>query len=163
MRTFILLSAMPGAGKSTWAKHYVSTHPEAIIVSSDEIRVKKFGSASVVSHDDLVWPEFQRELEEGLKEDGKTVIADSTNLSNKYRIQYARSMASFADRKILIYFSVSYETCCRRNQMRAADRVVPAEAMERLKAEWEPLSDETMDAYDEVIQIDEDLKEKKLK
>ena len=43
MKTFILLSAVPGAGKSTWALQYKKTHPHVFIVSSDDIRKELTG------------------------------------------------------------------------------------------------------------------------
>ena len=43
MKTLIMLSAMPGSGKSTWAKAYQEAHPHTLIVSSDEIRFELTG------------------------------------------------------------------------------------------------------------------------
>ena len=55
MRTFILLSAIPGCGKSTWAKRYASEHPNTHIVSSDEIRRTHFGAVNNFDHDKETW------------------------------------------------------------------------------------------------------------
>ena len=43
MKTLIMLSAIPAAGKSTWAKKYRDEHPEVYIISSDEIRMELTG------------------------------------------------------------------------------------------------------------------------
>ena len=43
MKTLIMLSAMPGSGKSTWAKAYQEAHPHTLIVSSDAIRYELTG------------------------------------------------------------------------------------------------------------------------
>ena len=44
MKTLIILSAMPGSGKSTWAKNYQSEHPHTLVISSDQIRYEITGS-----------------------------------------------------------------------------------------------------------------------
>ena len=38
MKTFILLAAVAGCGKSTWANNFKKDHPNTFIVSSDELR-----------------------------------------------------------------------------------------------------------------------------
>ena len=62
MRTFILLSAIPGCGKSTWAKRYASEHPNTHIVSSDEIRRTHFGAVNNFDHDKETWEIFLQEI-----------------------------------------------------------------------------------------------------
>ena len=44
MKTLIVLSAMPGSGKSTWAKKYQEEHPHTLIISSDKIRYELTGT-----------------------------------------------------------------------------------------------------------------------
>ena len=78
MKTFILLSAIPGSGKSTWAKRYVSEHPGTRIVSSDDLRIEFGGKPNNFDHEDEVWKAFMDRIHEYGKEDGSTVIADAT-------------------------------------------------------------------------------------
>ncbi|NCA96445.1 MAG: hypothetical protein EOM74_05640, partial [Methanomicrobia archaeon] len=52
MKTLILLTAVPGAGKSTWAKRYQSEHPHTYIISSDDLRMELLGGYQNFSNED---------------------------------------------------------------------------------------------------------------
>ena len=58
MKTLIMLSAMPGSGKSTWAKAYQEAHPHTLIVSSDAIRYELTGQTQDFSKQKEVWELF---------------------------------------------------------------------------------------------------------
>ena len=89
MKTLIVLSAVAGAGKSTWAEQYRKTHHHVHVVSSDEIRKELTGKYSDLSHDKEMWRiYFDRIREYAAKDQDVTVIADSTNILNKYRLLY---------------------------------------------------------------------------
>lgn len=101
MKTFILLSAIAGCGKSTWAEQYRLTHKNVHIVSSDVLRKEIAGEYKDLSHDQEVWKRFSSDIEMYRdKYDDVTVIADSTNILNKYRIFYGKSVTGF-DKKSL--------------------------------------------------------------
>ncbi len=151
---------MPGSGKSTWAKAYKELHPNTVIVSSDAIREQLGGRASNMSNENKVWPEFLRQVLKPKMGDDITLIADSTNLSNKYRTYYAEQARPHYDKLILVTFDVPYAVCQERNKKRTPDHVVPDTAMERMFKEFEPLSEETIQLYDEIITIDEKGKAK---
>ena len=86
MRTLILLSAVPGSGKSTWAKKYQAAREHTFIVSSDDIREELFGKAQDFRDEGLVWKTFQNRLNQyGAMYEDSTVIADATNLQNKLK------------------------------------------------------------------------------
>ena len=57
MKVLLALCAIPGAGKSTWAKHYKINHKDenVFIVSSDEIRKELTGVYSNLEHEKDVW------------------------------------------------------------------------------------------------------------
>lgn len=153
MRTMILLSALPGSGKSTWARAYEKAHPHTFIVASDEIRLECFGKVNDFRDEAFVWKTYLERLNEyGKLHDDVTVIADATNLQNKYRRYYREQTPGF-DRHILVFFDLPYETCKKQNAMRSSDRVVPDYAMEKLKNELELPDEDTIAMYDEYIVI----------
>ena len=145
---------MPGSGKSTWAKKYQNEHPNVEIVASDDIREKLNGDASNQSNPTLVWNEFKRQILAHKKGENITVIGDSTNLSNFFRIHYAELAKGCYDKLVLVWFDVPYPISLERNLSRQG-RVVPLEAMERLKKEYEPLSEEACSHYEEIYSVDE--------
>ena len=152
MSTFILLSAMPGSGKSTWAKRYQRQNPNVEIVSSDEIRSELNGDAGDQSNPRLIWAEYLRRIKLHEKGEEVTVIGDSTNLTNYFRTYYAEEAAPHYDKKV----------CLQRNNART-ERVVPPQAMEALRKEYEPLSEEAASLYDEIYVVDENGQAKRIK
>ena len=154
MRHFILLSAIPGSGKSTWAKNYKSAHPNTYVVSSDEIRKECYGSVTNFSHEEDVWIMFLNKIHEYGKMDDVTVIADATNLQNKYRKYYFEETKEF-EKHTLVLFDIPYEICLIQNKMRDKSKIVPIDAMERLLAEREEPSEEIKKLYDEIIVVKE--------
>lgn len=151
MRTMILLSAIPGSGKSTWARAYQANHANTFIVSSDEIRKELFGSAQDFRNEQLVWKTYLNRLNNyAATMSDVNVIADATNLQNKYRKMYHDETPHF-EKHILVYFDIPYDICLIQNKMREHERVVPDRAMESLKAELELPSKEIISLYDEYV------------
>ena len=155
MRKMILLSAVPGAGKSTWAENYrrLNSDERVFIVSSDEIRKELGGSYQYFKEEAKVWSLFLERTNNYAKEyEDVTVILDSTNLTNKYRRMYREQTPEF-DKHVLVYFDVSFEKACERNLSRHELKVVPEYAMVRLYDELEAVDEETINLYDEYIEI----------
>lgn len=153
MRTLILLSAIPGSGKSTWAKRFAQDHPNTFIVASDEVRVAVAGAPQDFSKEDLVWKTFLDEINH-YAETYKDcyVIADSTNLLNQYRSFYYHNTPAF-DKHVLVVFNIPLQICLDQNKMRKTSRIVPEHAMKMMYEQFEKPSDEVMDLYDEVMFI----------
>ncbi len=151
MRTFILLSAIPGSGKSTWANRYKEEHKNVFIVASDEIRKELFGSETCFANEKLVWQTFEKRLNEHVFDmDDLTVIADATHLSNYLRKVYFKLTPNF-DKHILVVFDIPYEVSLYQNSLR--ERKVPLEIMEKLRKEYEVPSKEIEEMYDEIQYI----------
>ncbi len=149
----LLLSALPGSGKTTWAKQYQKTHLHTFIVSSDEIRIEFFGKAQNFSNEPKVWNTFLNRLNEySQKFDDVTIIADATNLQNKYRVMYTK-LTPFFDRHILVLFDVPYGICCFQNRLRSKDLIVSDDAMELLRKEYEEPTSEVLKLFDSVIVV----------
>lgn len=153
MRTMMLLSAIPGSGKSTWAKKYQKDHPNTFIVSSDEIRVKLWGKVNDFHDEATVWKTYLDQINDYANQfEDVTVIADATNLQNKYRKMYCEETPHF-DKHVLVMFDIPYEICLIQNQMRSSDRIVPRSGMDKLMAEYEKPDEETLNMYDDRLII----------
>ncbi|MCQ2772390.1 MAG: AAA family ATPase [Bacilli bacterium] len=153
MKTMILLSAIPGSGKSTWARKFAKEHHNTHIISSDEIRKEIFGKVNAFNDEKLIWKTYLDRINSYTASDEDVyVIADATNLQNQYRKFYYEKTPNF-DKHILVLFDVPYEVCCIQNKMRSKDRVVPQHAMERLRKEMEQPSEEILNLFDEVIHV----------
>ena len=64
MKKLIILSAVPGSGKSTWAKKYQSEHPNTYIISSDQIRFELTGVYQDFSRQKEVWEIFEQRIKD---------------------------------------------------------------------------------------------------
>lgn len=157
MGTMILLSAIPGSGKSTWAKEYQASHPNTYIVASDEVRMKLTGSIQNFQHEALVWKTFLEDINAHAGEDC-TVIADATNLQNAYRRHYCEATPGF-DHHVLVVFKIPFDLCMKQNLMRDPERIVSEKGMLSLNAEFEEVAPDVIDMYDEYIVINEKYEE----
>lgn len=154
MSTIYVLSAIPGSGKTTWAERFKAAHPHTFVVSSDAIRLELFGKVDDFSDEPRVWKTFLDRLNEyGAAYEDSNVIADATNLQNRFRIFYAKETPNI-DKHVLVLFKLDYELCLKQNLMR--EKVVPDYAMERMHGNYEEVSEEALSYYDEVIEITED-------
>ena len=163
MKTFILLSAIAGSGKSTWAEQYRLTHKNVFIVSSDGLRKELGGAYQNFEHEAEVWQRFYSDIEKYRDSmDDVTVIADSTNIINKFRILYGKNLTGF-DKKILVIIKKDKEEILKANRLRNENRIVPDEAIERMCNNWEEPNEEALSYYDEVIVVDKWFKSPKVK
>ncbi|MCR5348378.1 MAG: ATP-binding protein [Bacilli bacterium] len=153
MATLILLSAIPGSGKSTWAKAYQRAHPHTYIVASDDVRARVSGGIQCFDKEALVWETFLKELNAHVDEKDCTVIADATNLQNRYRRYYLEQTPGY-DKHVLVLFDIPFDICMKQNKLRDKDRIVSDEGMLSLLAELETPTQEIIDLYDEYIVID---------
>ena len=118
MKTLIILSAMPGSGKSTWAKKFQEEHPDAFIVSSDEIRFELTGQTQDFSKQKEVWELFSLRIHEyANKYDDVTVILDALNDLNVLREKYVKDNPEF-DRYELVLFPRTEEQIRFYNKQR---------------------------------------------
>ena len=153
MKTLILLTAIPGAGKSTWAQKYIKEHPNSFIVSSDEIRKELGGTYQYFKEEEKVWNLFLlRTNEYAMKNEDITVILDSTTPNDAFRSFYLKSTPIY-NRHILVFFDCPYEIALKRNFERDEDKVVPLPVMEKIKQTFERPSKNVIDLFDEFITI----------
>ena len=155
MKTLIMLSAIPAAGKSTWAKKYRDEHPEVYIISSDEIRMELTGGNY---HDrtkqDLVWQTFDRRIHEyAQKSENATVILDALNDTNEIRLKYLKTATEY-DKKILVIFPpLDLEKSKKLNAARDPSVRVPDHIMDMFAKKYEQPSKEVLDLIDELIEV----------
>lgn len=154
MKTLIMLSAVPAAGKTTWAKKYQEDNENVYIINSDEVRMEVTGG---VYHDHSrqkeVWELFEKRIHEyAQKGDDVTVILDALNDVNSVRYKYLSTTPEF-DRKILVLFPTSLEKSQRLNGERSWENKVPDDILIELNHKFEEPSKEVLDLVDNVITV----------
>ena len=155
MKTLIVMSSVPGAGKSTWCRRYKESHDNCHIISSDAVRFELTGSYQDFSKQALVWETFEKRIHEyaNISED-VTVILDALCDLNSLRIKYAKEAVEY-DKKILVVIHKKFEEISKYNKKRKEEQWVPDHILEMLYNKFEPLSDEARNLYDEVIEIND--------
>lgn len=151
MKSFILLSAVAGCGKSTWSTMYAGRHRNVKIVSSDEIRKEVTGGYQIFTGEEEVWKRFFDYINKYAEEDTTndlTVIADATNLKNAYRLRALEKVKGY-DRKVLIVLKKPLDVILRQNKMREKDKIVPEEVVRNMYNSFEEPSEEVLNGFDE--------------
>lgn len=154
MKTLIMLSAVPAAGKSTWARNYQKEHEHVYVLDSDEIRMELTGGVyQDRSKQKEVWELFEKRIHEYAKlHDDVTVILDALNDVNEVRYKYLSTTPEF-DKKILVLFPSSLDKSQKYNGERPWPNKVPDDVLVRLVNKFEEPSKEVLDLVDEVITI----------
>ena len=147
--TFYLLIGIPGSGKSTYAKK-LSKETNAIIISSDDIRTRLFGSRQNISNDRVVFKTMRKEITENLNE-GKNVICDATNVTISKRASFLNELINIDCKKIAIVINRDTKTCIEQNKLRDKTCQVPAVAIytSAKKFEYPTLSE----GFDEIMEV----------
>ena len=152
MKTLIMLSAVPAAGKTTWAKKYQRDHENVYIINSDDVRMELTGGVyQDRSKQKEVWELFEKRIHEyANKGDDVTVILDALNDVNSVRYKYLSTTPEF-DRKILVLFPTTLDKSQRYNDERPWPNKVPDDVLVQLVNKFEEPSKEVLDLVDEVI------------
>ena len=155
MKHLIALCAVAGAGKSTYAKHYKMNHKDenVFIVSSDEIRKELTGVYSNLNYEKEVWDLYFKRID--ILRDSNpdcTIIADSTNILNKYR-KILGEIRGF-DKKTLVLITKELPVILERNRLRDHSKYVPEAAIKVMYENWEQVDEETASLFDEIIHLD---------
>ena len=153
MKTLIMLSAIPAAGKSTWAKEYKDTHPNTYIVSSDEVRMEVTnGDFQDHSRQKEVWELFEKRIHEYGQIENATVILDALNDVNEVRLKYLSTTPEF-DKKILVLFPSTYKKSQQYNSLREEAVRVPEDILIGLVNKFEAPSKEVLALVDEIREV----------
>lgn len=154
MKTLIMLSAVPAAGKSTWAKKYQEEHPNVYIISSDDVRMEiTHGNYQDHSKQKEVWETFERRIHEyANKGDDITVILDALNDVNEVRLKYLSTTPEY-DNKVLVLFPSSLEKSIKYNDQRIWPNKVPEDILISLNKKFEAPSPEVLNLVNKVLTV----------
>lgn len=139
---FIMLVGAPGSGKSTFA----NTVSKAVVVSSDDIRRKLYGSEEIQGDPNQVFEVVHNNIIEAL-ENGYDVIFDATNMRRKYREVIMNKIKHIKVRKVCVIFAEPYEVLRDQNDSRA--RKVPKEIIWKMIKSFEMPTE--AEGFDEIV------------
>lgn len=147
----IVLSGVPGSGKSTYCQAYKELYEanniKVNIVSSDEIRMELFGRYDNFENEKLVWEIFRAKAYEYSKQDHSVTILDATTLTNKHRYNYALKYKGLYKQIYLVVMATPFEKCLEQNKMRSENKWVPEDVMKSMYNKLEPIERLTCFSY----------------
>ena len=153
MKNLIIIAGVPGSGKSTWAKEYAKTHPNTLIVDTDEIRKSVTGSYQVFPPDRHIL--YDKMIEAAnqwfASHPGDcTVIEDSTFTDNYRRKYYMDGIHGYDHATLFMVRFHDYSICYKRNKMRRKEKWVPEEAIDNFIKSYEEPTPEVATMFDEI-------------
>ena len=159
MPKLIMMCGIPGVGKSTFAKKYLVQYSNYI--SRDEIRFSLLKEGEdYFSHEHQVWIEYVNRIADCLNE-GKDVIADSTNLSEKSRKKLLKDVDLFSNVKCTIEcysFKVPVQVALARNAQREGLAKVPGDALLNMAKNYTFPSYKEDERIEMIFEVDENEK-----
>lgn len=152
-----LLVGLPASGKTTYVNSYIKSHPETVVISSDDI-IQKYADDNGMTYD-AAWPIYKDEAEKLFREylrlaieSKKSILVDRTNLSVKSRRRVMANVPKTYNKYALI-FSVSEDELRRRLLQRKFDagKSIPDDVIGTMRDRYEAPSEE--EGFDAVIKI----------
>lgn len=110
MTTILVLSGLPGTGKSTYVQSYLKQFPETVVCSTDDY-IEQYAKDRNSTYDDVFFEAIKMATEHMWKKfaeaiaNDQRIIMDQTNLSSKKRRQILDKVPSHY-MKMSVYFEV---------------------------------------------------------
>ena len=117
-----LLIGLPASGKSTFALKLQQQIPNSIIVSTDAVRLKLYGDATIQGN----WNTIEQEVIKQVKlaiANQQSVIYDATNVKAAWRISFMNQLQDTNTQWIAWWLKTPVPICQQQNLMRS--RQVP--------------------------------------
>ena len=152
MNRLIILSGVPGSGKSYFSSVLKSEKSEGVyIISSDQLRYELLGNQRDLSQDDKIWKRFYELAKEYSSIKDAIVVLDSTNAKKIYRLDNIKPYRELYDEIDTIVFQLDKETVLKQNKER--DNPIPEDALLRLIDEFELPDEEEKEFFDHIDTI----------
>lgn len=152
MSKLILMSGIPGSGKSTWLKNHIN--PASTIISRDEIRFGLLGpNDDYFTKEKEVFRKFIDSINIALDNE-EEVYADATHLNAFSRNKLLSNIKSKKVTEIgIIVMDTSLETALERNDLREGLAFVPkAQIRKMFYQKEEPTFEE---GFDFIVKVNE--------
>ena len=149
MNTLIVLSGVPGSGKSYFSQALKRAKKKHVyIISSDELRYNILGNQQDLSEDELIWKIYYSLVEAYSIDKNGIVILDATHSKKVYRLDNIMPFRHLYNQVDLVCFRLDKELVLEQNKGR--ENPIPRENLLRLIDQFEMPDDEERKFYDHV-------------
>lgn len=152
MNKLVVLSGVPGSGKSYFSKTVKKIkNSHVYVVSSDELRKEIAGSQSILSEDKLMWQIFYGLAKSyALDKDG-VVILDATHTSSYLRVDKNIELKPLFDETILVMWNIDHNVVSNQNLQR--EYPIPPEVLDQFFEIFELPTEKDKEFFDRIIII----------
>ena len=149
MNRLIVLSGVPGSGKSHFTKELKKAlNKHVYIISSDELRYKILGNQRDLSEDALIWQIYYELVKVYSVDKIGTVVLDATHSKKIYRLDNIQPYKPLYDQIDLICFRLDKDLVIKQNADR--ENPIPPDALLELIDAFEMPDEEEYAFYDHI-------------
>ena len=153
MNKLVVLSGVPGSGKSYFSKTLKKVKNNHVyVVSSDELRAIISGSQSNLDYEKLMWEMYYDLAKVYAKDKEGIVILDATHVSKELRVDANREVAELFDEVDLVMWNIDKQIVSNQNLQR--EYPIPPQALEMFFSIFEPPCEEDEKFFDKIIVIE---------
>ena len=154
MNKLIILSGVPGSGKSYFSKTVKKIkNSHVYIVSSDDLRREITGSQANLTEDKLVWRLYYRLAETYSADPNGIVILDSTNISSSLRVDKNLRFKELFSEIDLVMWHLPRQVVMNQNLQR--EYPIPPEVLEHFLEAFELPTDKDKEFFDKIFVIED--------
>ena len=138
MKKLIIISGVPGSGKSTFIKEHFTTD-NAIIISRDEIRFGMLEDGEdYFAHENEVITLWLEKITNAINNpEVEDIYIDATHLTEKSRAKVLNKLPKGDYFITTVFFDVPLETCIKRNDNRSGRAFVPHSVIRRMYTSYD--------------------------
>ena len=152
MNKLVILSGVPGSGKSYFCKTIKKMkNSHVYVISSDELRLLITGDQSNVSEEKLMWSMFYSLARTYASDKNGIVILDATHVSSELRVDKNFDLKPLFDKTYLVMWNADKQMVMNQNLQR--DHPVPYEAMEMFFRIFELPTEKDKEFFDTIIMV----------
>ena len=154
MNKLVLLSGVPGSGKSYFSKTIKKIRNKHVyVISSDDLRLLICGNQSSLECEDLMWKMFVELAKVYALDKEGVVILDATHVLSELRVKRANELKGLFDETILVMWNINKATVFNQNFQR--EHPIPPEALAKFIQIFELPTDKDKEVFDKIVVLDD--------
>ena len=152
MSKLIVLSGVPGSGKSYFSKTIKKVKSSHVyVISSDALRREIAGSQTCLDYDPLMWKIYYELAKVYSLDKEAVVILDATNAKVEFRVDKNLSLKPLFDETILVMWNIDKQVVSNQNLQR--EYPIAPEILDKYYEIFEAPSQKDKEFFDKIIII----------